>query len=142
MNAIIRQTKSREKVSYGHSVVYTECALTKLVDNEFFNKHEVYNLDFKCKTWTALCNYVNKQTIASLQVLFPGDTIKFSAKAGCNCGCSPGFRVTHHNPNTRGRYVWVDVECEESELETTRKALAFYNAKLQFEIAANNKENK
>jgi len=54
--------------------------------------------------------------MVELKKLFPEALeIKFSAKAGCNCGCSPGY-IMKHEPNQWGKNFWVTVEASDVEL--------------------------
>ena len=137
MNAIITKTSSRDRYCPGKSVAYVECNLTKLIDKEFFDKHKIYSLNFKCKTWQQLGRLVNKKVISKIQNLFGTDEIKYSAKAGCNCGCSPGYKITHAAQYVNGQTFWLDVNHSDEELEEMRSTLALYHAKLQLEIANN-----
>ena len=139
MNATITNKQNRDRMSFGNSVVYVESALNTLVDKEFFNKHKIYNLEFKCNTWNAVKRHVNNYTIVALTSLFPNDTFKFSQKAGCKCGCSPGFRLTHSNASTVGQDIWVDVTYNDDILNRLCDDLAHFEIKLQKEIAASNK---
>lgn len=56
---------------------------------------------------------------------------RWSQKAGCPCGCSPGFVLSRHDigPELRDRNLWVEVDCqlvgntpEERELVAARLA--------------------
>lgn len=108
---------------YGNRcIAYVDDALTKMVDREFFDKHNIMNLNFECKTWKKICKAVNALVAASLKELFVADyKISYSRKAGCNCGCSPGYVITRHGkydqPSLDHRDVWVDVEVSDDELQ-------------------------
>lgn len=134
MNATITSSQLRSPYKYGSSIVYVDCTITTLIDKEFFVKHKIYNLEFKCNTWNAVKKFATNYTTRALQSLFPNDTIKFSAKAGCSCGCSPGYRVTHSNPILTGRDIWVDVNYDDSILNEVRVELARFENKLEKEI--------
>jgi len=119
MNAIITQTNnafSERKYSSGRNVVYVKSPLDKVAD-DFFHEHKIYNLDFKCHTWNKVCRIVTQQHTTALKQLFPDATsIKFSAKAGCSCGCSPGYLVKTE-PSKHGCDHWVTVEATAQEID-------------------------
>jgi hypothetical protein len=115
MKATITQSHPRNSKP-GHSVVYIESPLDQ-VANKFASKHGVYNLPFKCKTWSKICKEVSKTTSQTLKQLFEEAlSIKFSSKAGCSCGCSPGY-ILKHEPNQYGRDFWVSLEASEQEID-------------------------
>jgi len=39
-------------------------------------------------------------------------TYRWSQKAGCSCGCSPGFIIDGYDPNIGGKNVWIEVEAD------------------------------
>jgi hypothetical protein len=89
-----RRTYPERFIADGFNV-YRESNLTKAID-KFFSDNEIYALGFKCKTWSRLGNKVTRieaEAIRSLLKLPDTVEIKWSAKAGCSCGCSPGFKV-------------------------------------------------
>ena len=49
-----------------------------------------------------------------LENILPDRVLKFSRKAGCSCGCSPGWI----DQNEYGRTVWVSVEITEQNLQS------------------------
>jgi hypothetical protein len=134
MKATITQTSSVNQDSrskMGRSLIYVESPLDK-VANEFALTHGVYNLSFKCKTWSKVCRQVTKTHIVELKKMFPEALdIKFSAKAGCSCGCSPGY-VMKHEPNQRGKNFWVNIEASEMEINLVRTSINC--ARLRYEL--------
>lgn len=137
MNAVITKEHKRDRTTLESSIVYVKCPITNIVDEEFFLKHKIFNLNFKCNTWNAVKRYVNKLTITALQPLFPDDTLKFSAKAGCQCGCSPGYKLTHSKVRV-GKDIWATVTYNDDILNQVRDELAHFETKLQKEIAEHN----
>lgn len=115
MKAII--TKTNRSNRRGRSVVYISSPLDKVAD-DFASKHGIYNLQFKCKTWNKVCREVTKRTAETLKELFVEATaITFSSKAGCSCGCSPGYIIKHESPYKAGDDVWVDIEASDHEVD-------------------------
>lgn len=119
MKATITQTRSISNPARnksGRSIVYVESPLNDVAD-QFASEHGIYGLPFKCKTWSKVCRQVNKAHVVELKKLFPEALeIRFSAKAGCSCGCSPGF-IMKHIPNQVGRNFWVTLEASLLELD-------------------------
>jgi len=114
MNALITKSRTRNN-NVGRSIVYVESPLNDIAD-KFASEHGIYHLQFKSKTWTKICREVSKATALTLEKLFPhAESIKFSAKAGCKCGCSPGYVVKHNEINTDH---WVNITATEDEKET------------------------
>lgn len=124
MNATITTTKPVRN-RYGvtkhgrHSVVYVNTPLNDVVD-EFARAHGVFGLSFRSKTWTRLCKMVHKRTTQALEPLFKdvAQGFRFSHRAGCACGCSPGYIMTHVM-GPRADH-WVEVKCAPEELEEFR----------------------
>jgi hypothetical protein len=118
--------------------VYTDSNLSETID-EFFSTNKIYNLSFKCRTWTKLKNFVSKVEEASLKKSFSLEdsaVVKYSHKAGCSCGCSPGFRVrkTLKSLNEfRNHDVCVKLDYD---LATIKAALPVFENMLAEEIAA------
>ena len=106
----------RNLVKYGsRSIVYVNCPLNDVADR-FATANGIFQLSFKSKVWSRICREVNKKTLEALRPLFPqAESLTFSAKAGCACGCSPGF-VMKHKVDPQQNH-WVDIEAYSSELE-------------------------
>ena len=139
MTATITQSWNRTPYKHGRSVVYVDCSITELVDKEFYTKHKIWDLNFKCKTWSAVKRLASKYATVALQPLFPNDAIKYSDKAGCSCGCSPGYHITH-NGSSSSKDIWVSITHDEDTLNKVRNELVVFEDKLQREIFAH-KEN-
>ena len=134
MKATITQSSQRNKI--GNSIVYVESFLDKVVD-AWFDKNQIYNLPFKSKTWGKVKALASKVNSKALRELFPDAvSIKFSSKAGCNCGCSQGY-IVKHEPNTYGRNFWVDVFVTPEEVEELSRLVNSekFEAELKAEIA-------
>ena len=120
MKATIRKQRG---ISFSDKcVVYVDDGLSSLIDREYFSKHGVYQASFKSKAWTKVKNAVSKLIAESLRQVFVDDyKISFSSKAGCKCGCSPGYVVKRHGTyeqrSLEYKDVWVNVEVSAEELE-------------------------
>ena len=133
MKATITQSSQRNKI--GNSIVYVESFLDKVVD-AWFDKHQIYNLPFKCKTWGKVKALASKVNSKALRELFPDAvSIKFSSTFACKCGCSP-CHVVKHEPNTYGRNFWVDVFVTPEEVEELSRLVNSekFEAELKAEI--------
>ena len=114
MNATITTTRRTTKHSH-RSVIYIESPLNDIAD-EFATKHGVFGLSFKSKTWSKVCRATNKRHVEVLRKVFPDAiNIQFSNTAGCACGCSPGFIMTHA-PALKSNY-WVGMVASAEERE-------------------------
>lgn len=144
MKAIIRKSEGSHhsnRRNAGRSIVYIESPFDKVADR-WFTANRVMNLSFKCKTWNKISRMATKAALSSLKELFPEALkITFSAKAGCRCGCSPGY-IMKHQPNQYGRTFWVDIEASESEIESFAISIncARLTHEFEEEIKANSKE--
>lgn len=75
----------------------------------WFNKNEVYKLDFKCKTWSKAKRLSNKYIYKQIKELVPCKSILYSRTAGCGCGCSPGYFINEPElEEHKGVSAWVD----------------------------------
>ena len=136
MSIKITSNRSREAKGMGwwaNSRVYVDSNATKFIDDEFFSMYKVYHLDFKCKAWAAIGREAHKLNIAELKtVLGPNAKIVYSHKAGCSCGCSPGYKATDIiDPEYRGKDIWADIEVDITALKAM---LPKFVAKLKKEI--------
>lgn len=114
--------------------VFTSSNLSDTID-EFFTKNKIYSLPFKCRTWTKLKNFVSKVEETALKNEFSLEesaVVKYSHKAGCSCGCSPGFRV-RKTETFRNHDVFVKLDYDISSLEA---ALPVFESMLKDEILA------
>lgn len=121
----------------GRNIVYIESPFDTIAD-EFASKHEVWNLPFKSKTWSKICSEATKINAKALKEIFPeAVSIKFSAKAGCACGCSQGY-IVKTNSTLPGQNHWVTIEASQVEQDVFRAGILSLRRAmdLQDEIAA------
>jgi len=55
---------------------------------------------------------LNKDVIKLIKTLYPDSKVAFSQKAGCNCGCSPGYYVKDASGKSmipNGTTVFVEI---------------------------------
>lgn len=125
MKATITQTRKphrSDRRSAGRSIIYVESPLDNVADR-WFEGNKIRELSFKCKTWSKVSRMTTKPTAVALKELFPEAlSITFSSKAGCKCGCSPGY-IMKHPANQYGNNFWVKVEASDSEIETFAKSI-------------------
>lgn len=132
-----RQREARGMGWWNKSRAYVDSNATKFIDDEFFSKHKIYNLDFKCKAWAAIGREAHKLNIAEMKTIL-GDKVEivYSHKAGCSCGCSPGYKITNVNNSLaaeyKGKDLWFDIEVDITALKAM---LPKFEAKLAKEIA-------
>lgn len=112
--------------------VYTSGEARDLAVELYYDKHDVGSMQFRCQSWDRVAAVATRAEIAeALPVLAKhfgckeSDLeLKFSQKAGCSCGCSPGYigKIVTESPfGVKGlsrRDVWVDT------LLTTTAAMA------------------
>lgn len=131
------QNSRRQKP--GRNIVYIKSPFDNIVD-EFGSAHKVWNLPFKSKTWSKICGEATKLNTKALKELFPeAVSIKFSAKAGCSCNCSPGY-IIKTNSDRLGTNNWVTIEATQAEQDNFRASIfSLRRAKeLREEIAQHN----
>lgn len=116
---------------------FVTCNATDVAD-KFFMSNEIYKLNFKCKTWTAVRKVATKLCIEALRTVLPQDCIiKYSRNAGCSCGCSPGYNVTNiGHSDLYNTHLHVDVTVDTAEFEAM---MPMFKVKLDKEIKLNNK---
>jgi hypothetical protein len=128
-------------------VLYVTSPLADLIDKEFFRKHRIWDLEFKCAAWAAVARTATAEIIAEASPVLAARfsipqealTLAFSRKAGCSCGCSPGYVGTL----TRSDFVqdlsrsnvWMDVACSAVALERVTAEMNKQAARLPAEIA-------
>ena len=114
------------------------------VINDWFNENELYAIRFKSKTWSRLFKQISKiEGVAiakSLTELTHCNVlgINFSRKAGCSCGCSPGYLVK----GLLGKSYWFEYETEAWAIEEVKAILPEYTKLLKEEIAAHELANR
>jgi hypothetical protein len=76
---------------------YTNGTARAVADREYFTKYDISTLEFLCRSWSRVGGFAARMEAdavkAAVEAKFPGVKVevKFSRKAGCSCGCSPGF---------------------------------------------------
>lgn len=125
MKATLTKTcsiRDSRRAKPGRSIVYVSSPLDDVAD-AFAKEYGVWQLPFKSRTWSSVCSEVSKITADVLKEIFAGAvSIKFSQKAGCSCGCSPGY-IVKYNSHREGLNHWVDIEASEDELKELRASL-------------------
>ena len=133
------RTRERNAAFYRRpcrSVAYVDSNATDCID-KFFEEKKIYSLDFKCKTWTKMGTAAHKINVAALKTIFGESAeIRYSRKAGCSCGCSPGYivnKIPATQQELRGKDVWIDIKSSRvSEIEAK---LPLFAKMLKDEIA-------
>lgn len=114
--------------------------------DEFFNDKKIHSLHFKCKAWAKVKNFATKiegqEIRRALREFAPSAKIKsvsFSEKAGCSCGCSPGFNIVLEeiSPEISGKRFWVVPALRPFLEMDLRNVIDVAKGKLESEIAAN-----
>ena len=128
-----RSRNSKGANGWADSRIYVDSNATKFIDDEFFSMYKVYHLDFKCKAWAAIGREAHNLNVAELKsVLGPNAKIVYSHKAGCSCGCSPGYKATDIiDPDYRGKDIWADIAVD---ITVLKAMLPKFVAKLKKEI--------
>ncbi len=129
------------------AVIYVESNSIDELINKWFDEHEIHNLTFKSKAWS----YINKkrnafiaERIHKLLNLDPHYKIVFSHRAGCSCGCSPGFLIKQGGRNCRWvcidgeqlSHVWVKLDTD-NLISAIESHIIIANKKLSKELIAN-----
>lgn len=138
-----------ERRAWGRFTVFTRSATADKAD-EFFNKHEIYKLKFKCRTWGKITRTTAAMDIAQIapkiaehfKTEVGNFELKYSRTAGCSCGCSPGFigKTKQYVPELSGHNVCMDVALAESDAKILDATLVLQEVALQKEIAAHTAE--
>ena len=134
VSKIRKRTYPEKQISGARA--YVTSAAGKAVD-KFFNDHQIYGLQFKCSTWSSLKRKASEMDIADLKKVFGQNAqIRYSATAGCSCGCSPGYVISGEiDQKFKNADVWVDIKTSASHLV---KAFPDYTKRLEAEIAKKN----
>lgn len=109
----LNTNKKSDKRGYKSQVYIGDCEITEIAD-DFFMKNEIFLLDFKCKTWAKIRRKVTSIHRPILLDYLNGEKVSYSAKAGCQCGCSPGYIVD--SIEFTNRSLWGDFEFTEEEV--------------------------
>jgi hypothetical protein len=139
MSIKVTSNRSRQAKGTGwwnSSRAYVDSNATKFIDEEFFAKNKIYMHNFKCKAWAAIGREAHKLNIAEMETILGNKAeIVYSHKAGCSCGCSPGYKVSNiDNAEYRGKDIWFEIEVDITALKAM---LPKFEAKLKKEILDN-----
>lgn len=122
---------SNRRAKPGRNLVYVKSPFDNIAD-EFGTEVGIWNLPFKSKTWSKVCREANKLNIQAIKDLFPEATsIKFSQKAGCTCGCSPGF-IVNTESHLQGTNNWVTIEPTQEQQEAFRTSI--FSSRYKWEL--------
>jgi hypothetical protein len=141
MKATLTKTapvQNSRRRSPGRNIVYVSSPFDDIAD-EFATKNGIWNLPFKCKTWTGVCREATKINANALKELFPeAVSIKFSQKAGCTCGCSSGY-IVKTNSTQLDTNNWVTIEATQVEQDVFRASIFSLRREVELkeEIAQN-----
>lgn len=106
--------------------------------DKWFMDNKIFMLNFKCKTWNKMIRYVTKiesESIKKALNLNSNATVTYSRKAGCSCGCSPGYIVKNDCFNKK---IWINFEYDITEFENM---IPKFDQMLKKEIEANGENN-
>jgi hypothetical protein len=110
---------------FSHAKVYVSRKGENGADliDEWFNDNTVRELVVKSTAWAFLRRIVNgiESGAIAKALEIPAENVRFSQKAGCSCGCSPGFIAKGSKFTSQN--VWADIEYSESDLDEIREAL-------------------
>lgn len=113
-------------------VVYVENSAIMDIANQWFDCNEVYSMPLS-NTWNQVRRILNKLHTQAIGELLPyAHSIRFSQKAGCFCGCSPGYIVKYSVPIT-GKEYWVDIKTTKEEQDSFTAKLDKLVSKLEKE---------
>ena len=117
-----QRERNYQERSFNHCKVMVSCSddnmdIRSIID-KWFMANEIWELKVKSKAWGALTRFTNKIVYAGLVEHFdvPLKNVWFSQKAGCSCGCSPGFIV---RGGKRGTWAFLTLEFTEEEVAAT-----------------------
>ena len=145
-------TYEDRKKKHTRFTVYTDGKARAVADREYLTKHNIFALDFKCASWSRVGNFAARMEAAKAKAAVEAAfgvqvELVFSQKAGCACGCSPGFVGTIVGDalakNAAGEAlsrasIWVDCPVAPSEDRQIEVFAAKQALGLPAEIAAGN----
>jgi hypothetical protein len=109
-------------------IVYINSNLLSVLDNELFFPY-VIDLKVKSKAWKSIKNKALGMIGNAIKnQMHESYTVKYNEKAGCNCGCSPGFVVKRDvkvsykdlSPSLDFTEMWIDADFSEDEMNDFR----------------------
>lgn len=98
MKPTLQITKREPNTNYRQTGArfFLDSNLIAVID-EWFHDNEIWSLKFKSSTWTKVKNLVARPISAAIEEHLQKETnfsfgkVSYSNKAGCSCGCSPGY---------------------------------------------------
>ena len=89
------------------TVVYIESNQLYDLQNQWFENNQIFKLKIKSKSLRKISFQINKiiKRILSSELNIDIKKIIYSDKAGCVCGCSPGFIIK--NPPIKYERLWI-----------------------------------
>ena len=132
-------------------IVFTGNDHPRETADKFYFDHNIYDLNFKSNAWNAVIRATTKLTakkiLAHFKTLGVEDgqivSLQFSHKAGCSCGCSPGFvgktakldTMLDKDTILAGKNIWIEgVEITADERAELAKIIEVQAKKLALEI--------
>ena len=106
-------------------IVYVENTPLHKMADQWFNQNKLFQMRVKSKAWSMIIRYLNGVLEPKLASHFnvPKQRCKYSHKAGCGCGCSPGFRLKQVRTELQRRDAWVEVQVEPAELKGLKELM-------------------
>jgi len=117
MTIEVRNVQHKDR-GYGSGNVYVSSPLIEAV-SDFYSEHRVFAMRTKSKVWTVIGRKLSRMINAKLKDEFGCAHVMFSHKAGCSCGCSPGWKTMRGSVNGTpldGSNAWVTVTPTDEEL--------------------------
>lgn len=115
-----------------HTTVFIDSSDVQIMNimQEFYMEHELHSMRVRSKAWNSIVRNGTKiirEKLAQLLEVSPHD-IYYSSKAGCSCGCSPGYIVknTYSMPIQRQK-IWVKIS-DGITLQEVEKFKQFINS--------------
>lgn len=128
--------------------VYTDGAARDVADEHYFTKHNIASLNFPCRSWRKVGGIASaieaEYAKAAVEARFGIKVeLKFSRKAGCSCGCSPGFvgKIVGTGEGfgkLSRRTIWVHEVLTDADKAEVIAAAAKYAKRLPAEIEEGN----
>jgi len=110
--------ESKRTDTFKNGRIFVDSNINDLID-DWFRENEIHKLDFKCKTWSSLKRKATSMILPELRKISGVEGAKYSHKAGCQCGCSPGYIVTGKEWNYKSS--WVGIHFEDNELQSVKE---------------------
>lgn len=121
-----------ERARKGRAFITTN-ALEPLED--WAKKTEIYSRSWKSRAWSMLGRRYNDLVGKVIEQELKAKA-RFSHKAGCSCGCSPGFILEDKN-GTWGRTYFLNIQFTDEELQPLRDACTKADKMFEKELEKN-----